>query len=154
MSDINITDTPISNYDMLCNFCHYVDGRAKFRTEAGDDTDIYDFCRNKCKEKCGVNFPEKDDGSMMEKMCFDCSGTDCLNYLLYISAVQAAELREYIKNHNSDNGEPVKHGHWLHKQAFECSECGYGFESEGYIHFFNYCPSCGAKMDGGVKENA
>lgn len=49
---------------------------------------------------------------------------------------------------------PARHGHWLHKQAFECSECGYGFEPEGYVHFFNYCPCCGAKMDGGVKENA
>lgn len=48
----------------------------------------------------------------------------------------------------------ARHGHWLHKQAFECSECGYGFEPEGYVHFFNYCPCCGAKMDGGVKENA
>ena len=155
MADINITDNPISNYDILCNFCRYVDGRAKFlRTEAGDDTDIYDFCRNKCSEKCGVDFPEKDGGFMMEKMCFDCSETDCLIYLLYITAVQAAELREHIKNLNSDNGENVKHGHWIHKQAFECSECGYGFEPEGYVHFFNYCPCCGAKMDGGVKENA
>lgn len=49
---------------------------------------------------------------------------------------------------------PARHGHWLHKQAFECSECGYGFEPEGYVHFFNYCPCCGVKMDGGVKENA
>lgn len=48
---------------------------------------------------------------------------------------------------------PARHGYWIHKQTFECSECGYEFESEGYIHFFNYCPCCGAKMDGGVKEN-
>lgn len=49
--------------------------------------------------------------------------------------------------------EPIRHGHWLHKQVFECSECGYEFEPEGYIHFFNYCPSCGAKMGGGGQEN-
>ncbi|MGN0665599.1 MAG: hypothetical protein ACI4KF_03630 [Huintestinicola sp.] len=101
-----ITETPDSNYDTLCNFCRYVDGRAKFlETSSGKNTDIYDFCRKKCKEKCNVDFPEKDDGSMMDKMCFDCSGNDCLNYLLYISAVQAAELREHIKTNSPDEQE-------------------------------------------------
>ena len=32
-------------------------------------------------------------------------------------------------------------------RIFECSKCGYSFEHEGYQHFFNYCPNCGAKMD-------
>lgn len=159
MSNINITDNPISNYDMLCNFCRYVDGRAKFlRTEAGDDTDIYDFCRNKCSEKCGVDFPEKDGGFMMEKMCFDCSETDCLIYLLYITAVQAAELREHIKNHNSDNGEPVCHGHWIKKlmspkiglYGYICSNCN-KIIYVGKEKYMRYCGNCGAKMDGDEK---
>lgn len=44
---------------------------------------------------------------------------------------------------------PVKHGTWLQKNAniFECSECEYSFDHEGYLPFFNYCPSCGAEMD-------
>ena len=44
---------------------------------------------------------------------------------------------------------PVKHGKWIQTNVFECSECEYSFEPEGYLPFFNYCPCCGAKMDGG-----
>lgn len=44
---------------------------------------------------------------------------------------------------------PVNHGHWIQTNVFECSECEYSFEPEGYLPFFNYCPCCGAKMDGG-----
>lgn len=96
-----ITDNPQGNYETLCNFCRYVDGRAKFmETMEGENTDIYDFCRSECIKKCAVNIPEKDDGSLMEMMCFDCMGcVDCLNALLYISACQAADLREQLKKY-------------------------------------------------------
>lgn len=151
MPDIKITDTPISNYDALCNFCRYVDGRVKFiRTKTGDDTDVYDFCRKKCKEKCGVDFPAEDDGSMIEEICFNCSGIDCLVYLLYTAAVQAAELREHIKNHNSDNGEPVCHGHWIYSDfCTKCSVCGKSAFYDKYKQECetDYCPNCGAIMD-------
>ena len=52
---------------------------------------------------------------------------------------------------------PVKHGHWEYDKHFrfaECSEC----EAEFYIcdleeisgdGFINFCPTCGAKMNGG-----
>lgn len=45
---------------------------------------------------------------------------------------------------------PVKRGHWLpsENKTFKCSECGYGFEHEGYTQFFNFCPGCGAKIEG------
>lgn len=40
-------------------------------------------------------------------------------------------------------------GEWIQREdnVFECSNCGYCFEDEGYIAFFNFCPSCGTKMD-------
>ena len=45
---------------------------------------------------------------------------------------------------------PVRHGEWQEINGiFRCSLCEYSFEHEGYQHFFNYCPNCGAKMDGG-----
>lgn len=45
---------------------------------------------------------------------------------------------------------PVKYGEWKQNgHIFECSECDYSFDHEGYLPFFNYCPCCGAKMDGG-----
>lgn len=42
----------------------------------------------------------------------------------------------------------IKQGYWLEKdKTFKCSECGYAFEHEGYLHYFNYCPCCGTKMN-------
>ena len=48
--------------------------------------------------------------------------------------------------------EKLKHGHWTHdgsvwKYRFICSECGYKIFTE----MQNYCPSCGARMDGGKR---
>lgn len=46
----------------------------------------------------------------------------------------------------------VRHGQWEDaNETFECSICGYSFENEGYMHFFNFCPNCGARMDGEEK---
>lgn len=39
--------------------------------------------------------------------------------------------------------------HWNHFNGiFKCSNCEYGFEHEGYVHFFHYCPCCGAEITG------
>ena len=53
---------------------------------------------------------------------------------------------------------PVLHGRWIEytkviipepynkwEQAWKCSECGF---DDGFVAY-NYCPNCGAKMDGG-----
>ena len=43
----------------------------------------------------------------------------------------------------------IKHGEWReHNKIYICSQCGYSFEHEGYLALFNYCPCCGARMDG------
>lgn len=39
--------------------------------------------------------------------------------------------------------DPVKHGRWV---CGCCDQCGYILHSTGLT---NYCPNCGAKMDGG-----
>ena len=52
---------------------------------------------------------------------------------------------------------PVRHGRWVEytkviipepynkwEQAWKCSECGF---DDGFVDY-NYCPNCGAKMDG------
>lgn len=33
---------------------------------------------------------------------------------------------------------------------FECSNCGYSFEDEGCVAFFNFCPCCGSRISGVV----
>lgn len=94
-----VTDNPQTNIETLHNFCRSVDGRVKFiETTAGKNTDSYDFCRHECKRRCNVDFPEQDDGTMLDMMTLDCMyEQDCTNALLYISAIQAAELREQLK---------------------------------------------------------
>ncbi len=62
----------------------------------------------------------------------------CVNNSLY-NALQCIPAADVV---------PVKHGEWLQTNIFKCSECGYSFEPEGYTAYFNYCPNCGAKMDG------
>ena len=62
-----------------------------------------------------------------------------------------------------DDVEPVRHGMWKilrprslrldrRDSLFECSECGANrIRRTGEI--LNYCPCCGAKMDGEEQEN-
>lgn len=45
--------------------------------------------------------------------------------------------------------DPVKHGYWLEytvPNIICCSECDWGTSVEE--KHFNYCPNCGARMDG------
>ena len=46
----------------------------------------------------------------------------------------------------------IKHGHWIGKedQKWHCSECD-GIAPKGYR--YNYCPHCGARMDGERRED-
>lgn len=71
----------------------------------------------------------------------------------------AEKLRKAILTLENENVQPVKHGHWIdiyqycklhgYKPSgmglhYWCSECNKSVE-----HKSDYCPNCGAKMDGG-----
>lgn len=47
----------------------------------------------------------------------------------------------------------VVHGRWIHDNpwlyGFECDQCGKWLLPEGGTADMNYCPNCGARMDGG-----
>jgi len=54
------------------------------------------------------------------------------------------------------DADPVKHGHWVEQEhedwkwskEYRCSECGqYRLVTTPVGREWNYCPSCGAKMD-------
>lgn len=55
---------------------------------------------------------------------------------------------------------PVRHGRWVERQAphaiggvsAKCSACGKSVQYLG--NPLNYCPNCGAKMDGGTNDGA
>lgn len=45
--------------------------------------------------------------------------------------------------------EERKHGHWVrHNDIIACSECIFDMCFDENIAELNYCPNCGAKMDG------
>ncbi len=61
------------------------------------------------------------------------------------------------------DAEPVKRGRWIGTadgyadgelvyDIWECSECGYDADGADEKPCWNYCPNCGAKMDGERKE--
>ena len=44
--------------------------------------------------------------------------------------------------------DPVRHGRWMDMKGFwMCSEC-----HKDTLNLFNYCPYCGAKMDGDAND--
>ena len=51
---------------------------------------------------------------------------------------------------------PVVHSRWVQvnsTQEHYCNECGADYDLYAYCKgFYNYCPHCGAKMDGGEKD--
>ena len=62
-------------------------------------------------------------------------------------------LKRYVKRAPAADVAPVRHGRWIydHWCEFKCSVCGEFSNSKPYRGKENYCPNCGAKMDGGDK---
>ncbi len=69
-------------------------------------------------------------------------------------------LREIIESVPAADVVPVVHGRWddsgrytfpSGNAAVRCTNCGCALtESEYHLNNWNYCPVCGAKMDGGA----
>ena len=68
---------------------------------------------------------------------------------------KADYLRDIIESVPAADVVPVVHGRWEQTEApfmneyEDCSVCGY---RTVWGHRFNYCPNCGAKMDGDDPE--
>lgn len=63
---------------------------------------------------------------------------------------------DMLKKAPTVDAEPVRHGHWVGIddepcEVWECDMCGYIYESDQ--QWYNYCPNCGAKMDGEQNGN-
>ena len=73
-------------------------------------------------------------------------------------------LMRYIKRQPAADVAPVVHGRWddsgrytfpSGSTAVRCTNCGCALkESEYHLNNWNYCPVCGAKMDGGADHEA
>lgn len=72
--------------------------------------------------------------------------------------ISLQDARETISNFPAADVAPVRHGKWVHSHYENCSEqfeivkcscCGHeAYAMAFYVRDGNYCPSCGAKMDG------
>ena len=62
-------------------------------------------------------------------------------------------MKSFIKNRPAVDVASVRHGRWVEKEKYtfdimyDCSLCENRILDSG--HHWNYCPNCGAKMDGG-----
>ena len=78
-----------------------------------------------------------------------------------LEAIKIAELgQEYdeVENVPSVDAVPVRHGYNVrddYPSLFECSICGWeDYDTyTGDTATYNYCPNCGARMDGERRES-
>ena len=68
------------------------------------------------------------------------------------------EIRNKIRRMPAADVAPVRHGRWIHTELAahwygkdECNECTYHEHDRKDLSHFNYCPGCGAKMDGAAE---
>ena len=89
-------------------------------------------------------------------VCFDDDSESDGFGIVYVRHIDEAPTVDAVE---------VVHGEWIGTQydgyadgfpvydLWECSNCREEYESEGDPPPFNYCPNCGAKMDGERKVN-
>ena len=68
-------------------------------------------------------------------------------------------IQELIDDADPEDAQPVRHGRWILEDDFEiveqrlrCSKCGWWTIDLSVDGSYNYCPKCGAKMDGGEDD--
>lgn len=86
-----------------------------------------------------------------------------IDFSSYKEGPDEDDVKAWLDEQSTIEAEPVRHGVWVPisydgysdgqpiYDEWECSECHYECDSDGEPPTSNYCPNCGAKMDG--KEN-
>ena len=80
---------------------------------------------------------------------------DALKAKLYFGDdcwIKGSLIKEHIDNAPDIDFAPVRHGHWEDDYSFiKCSSCRTyetKYDHLGNMNEFDYCPNCGARMDG------
>jgi len=107
------TDKPINSAEASLNFAVAKNGTTVLRAAGGEeDINLCEYLFEEAK-KHGYNCVSSADDILQG----DCLACDCIINVLYIVAVQAAELRERLKEFEDkiEKGELVeqKHGEWI-----------------------------------------
>ena len=77
----------------------------------------------------------------------------CGDYPLYCLAIN--DCMNVLDEMPAADVAPVRHGAWANEEtAVTCTACGRSYDTDfeikrNVILSFDYCPNCGAKMDGG-----
>ncbi len=81
-----------------------------------------------------------------------------------ITRVEYKHLDNVIFEFPTIDAAPVRHGRWIGTEydgyadgfpvydAYECSVCGTEYDTDDGEITYNYCPHCGARMDGDGDE--
>ncbi len=98
-----ITDEPQTNMEFIHNFCFKgTDGNVKFTTYE-NDVDLAEFAVSSANANgCSLSKEEV----LHEGACLMCETDTCPNHVLYMAGVQAAELRERLKEYESTGLKP------------------------------------------------
>lgn len=74
----------------------------------------------------------------------------------YSDHCRTDDVQEWLEEQPTIDAKPVKHGEWKHtdyakhwRGKDECGVCGFHEDDRRNMSWANYCPNCGAKMDGG-----
>lgn len=96
--------------------------------------------------------------ALLTDICDDMCG------LKYTGVCENCRVVALIADAPAADVAPVVHARWIHSRYEDCSEqfelvkcshCNHeAYAMAFYVHGGNYCPSCGAKMDGGDSDAA
>ena len=82
-----------------------------------------------------------------------------INNLTYMHTFGADRSIDLIEELPSEDVQPVRHGHWINRHYRDitmkvCSECleEFSYDAETGVSEYNYCPNCGARMEGWQNE--
>lgn len=96
---------------------------------------------------------------LIKEVCGKCDGAcDCCceeNCIQCKRPNMRCDFRKDLDEAPTVDAVPVVHGRWIEdtysntSYDADCSVCGEKIKWNGCMTDFNYCPNCGAKMDGG-----
>lgn len=83
-------------------------------------------------------------------------GSDGCTVVLQNQSFTSADIEGIVCSIPAADVRPVVHAHWKPVVTvggagfLECSQCGYKEHDHVKYTRFNFCPNCGARMDGGA----
>lgn len=91
------------------------------------------------------------------KRCPECGGVATVIHMY--DTYDRADIQMDVLKLPAADVAPVVHGRWILERepngkpyCFHCSVCDSDYHCIGIVVASDYCPKCGAKMDGGVDD--